>query len=69
MHTCFSCVNKDHFIVLILLSFGVFFDGTLNSIANIDERKNYENFLRKVDAYTLIANLDVFEYKKNHNNN
>ena len=42
------------------LSFGVFFDGTLNSIANIDERKNYENFLRKVDAYTLIANLDVF---------
>ena len=28
----------------VLLRMGIFFDGTLNSIANIDERKNFENF-------------------------
>lgn len=33
------------------LKFGVFFDGTQNSIANIDERKGFENFLaeRKIE--------------------
>ncbi|MBP5703264.1 MAG: hypothetical protein J6X12_01020 [Paludibacteraceae bacterium] len=28
----------------ILLRMGIFFDGTLNSIANIDERKDFESF-------------------------
>lgn len=28
----------------VLLRMGIFFDGTLNSIANIDERKNFEDF-------------------------
>lgn len=27
------------------LKFGIFFDGTQNSIANIDERKNYDLFM------------------------
>lgn len=41
------------------LSFGVFFDGTLNSIANIDERKDYQNFLNNIDTLTLLANINV----------
>lgn len=41
------------------LSFGVFFDGTLNSIANIDERKNFQKFLKNIDILTLLANINV----------
>lgn len=41
------------------LSFGVFFDGTLNSIANIDERKDFQNFLNNIDTLTLLANINV----------
>lgn len=46
------------------LSFGVFFDGTLNSIANIDERKDFQKFLNNIDTLTLLANINVLVERK-----
>lgn len=53
-----NCSQNDRKNTLNL-SFGVFFDGTLNSIANIDERKDFQKFLSNTDFLTLLGNIDV----------
>ncbi len=58
-----NCSQNDRKSTLNL-SFGVFFDGTLNSIANIDERKDFQNFLNNIDTLTLLANINVLVERK-----
>lgn len=40
------------------LHIGVFFDGTLNSKANIDERKDFESFLAEHPESLAVVELD-----------
>ena len=53
-----NCSQNDRKSTLNL-SFGVFFDGTLNSIANIDERKDFQKFLSNIDFLTLLDNINA----------
>lgn len=48
----------------VKLTFGVFFDGTLNSIANIDERKNFQTYLDTNSSTEATKKRDKY-YKKN----
>ncbi len=48
----------------VKLTFGVFFDGTLNSIANIDERKNFQTYLSTHSSTDATDKRNKY-YKKN----
>lgn len=60
--------SQDSEKVNLELNIGVFFDGTLNSKANIDERKDFEQYLRENSSSNMAITRTNY-YRKNSNKN